>query len=167
MQYLDGETLARRLERGALPLDRTLQIAIHMADALDKAHRAGITHRDLKPANIMLTKAGATLLDFGLAKLRGPAAPISMSGMTRLATERRRARFVPVRSIRAERIEFIVASRIQESLEAQQFVQFYDEAAILKGWSAGHRVGIVRVGVHHEQLAPRLILPPEAKVRCH
>ena len=87
MQYLDGETLARRLERGALPLDQTLQIAIHIADALDKAHRAGITHRDLKPANIMLTKAGATLLDFGLAKLRGSAAPISMSGMTRLATD--------------------------------------------------------------------------------
>ena len=61
----------------------------------------------------------------------------------------------------------MVASQIQESLEAQQFVQFYDEAAILKGWSAGHHVGIVRVGVHHEQLAARLILPPEAKVRCH
>ena len=59
---------------------------MEIADALDKTHRAGITHRDLKPANIMLTKTGAKLLDFGLAKLRGPAAPISMSGMTRLAT---------------------------------------------------------------------------------
>ncbi len=70
MEYLDGETVAQRLEKGALPLDQALQIAIDMADALDKAHRQGIVHRDLKPANIMLTKAGAKLLDFGLAKLK-------------------------------------------------------------------------------------------------
>ena len=88
MQYLEGDTLAARLARtkGPLPLDQALKIAIEIADALDKAHRAGITHRDLKPANIMLTKSGAKLLDFGLAKLRGPTAPISMSGMTRLTT---------------------------------------------------------------------------------
>ena len=72
MEYLDGETLAQRLEKGALPLDQALQIAIDIADALDKAHRQGIVHRDLKPGNIMLTKAGAKLLDFGLAKLRKP-----------------------------------------------------------------------------------------------
>ena len=70
MEYLDGETLAERLEKGALPLDQAFQIAIQIADALDKAHRQGIVHRDLKPGNIMLTKAGAKLLDFGLAKLR-------------------------------------------------------------------------------------------------
>ena len=68
MEYLDGETLARRLEKGALPLDQALAIAIEIADALDKAHRQGIVHRDLKPGNIMLTKAGAKLLDFGLAR---------------------------------------------------------------------------------------------------
>ena len=70
MEYLDGETLAQRLEKGALPLDQALTVAIEIADALDKAHRQGIVHRDLKPGNIMLTKAGAKLLDFGLAKLR-------------------------------------------------------------------------------------------------
>ena len=70
MEYLDGETVAQRLEKGALPLDQALQVAIAIADALDKAHRQGIVHRDLKPGNIMLTKAGAKLLDFGLAKLK-------------------------------------------------------------------------------------------------
>jgi len=86
MQCLEGDTLAARLSKGPLPLDQVCRYASEIADALDKAHRAGITHRDVKPANIMLTKAGATLLDFGLAKLRGAAAPISMSGMTRMAT---------------------------------------------------------------------------------
>ena len=68
MEFLEGETLAERLRRGSLPLKETLQIAIEVAGALDRAHRAGIVHRDLKPGNIMLTKTGAKLMDFGLAK---------------------------------------------------------------------------------------------------
>jgi len=71
MELLEGETLADRLARGALPIAEAVQIAIHMADALDKAHRAGIIHRDLKPGNVMLTPAGVKLLDFGLAKSDG------------------------------------------------------------------------------------------------
>jgi serine/threonine protein kinase len=86
MPHLDGETLAARLERGALPIDQALKIAKEIANALDKTHRQGMIHRDLKPANIMLTRAGSKLLDFGLAKLRAKEGPISMSGMTRLAT---------------------------------------------------------------------------------
>ena len=72
MPLLDGETLAARLIKGPLPPDQVLRYAIEVADALDRAHRQGIVHRDLKPGNVMLTKAGSKLLDFGLAKLRGP-----------------------------------------------------------------------------------------------
>jgi serine/threonine protein kinase len=68
MEHLEGETLADRLQRGAMPLEEALQIAIKIADALDKAHARGIVHRDLKPANIMLTRNGPKLMDFGLAK---------------------------------------------------------------------------------------------------
>ncbi len=71
MEYLEGETLAARLLKGPLPLDQILKTAVEIADALDKAHRHGIVHRDLKPGNIMLTKSGAKLMDFGLAKGQG------------------------------------------------------------------------------------------------
>src|SRR2546422_1648818 len=100
MELLEGETLASRLQKGPLPLQDLLKIGVQIADALAKAHRLGITHRDLKPANIMLTKSGAKLMDFGLAKpstvgavvtasssgaatatLQGPATPVSTVGM--------------------------------------------------------------------------------------
>src|SRR5712664_3882362 len=84
MECVEGETLAKRLEKGSLPLDQVLKYGMEIADALDKAHREGIVHRDLKPGNIMLTPAGAKLLDFGLAK---PAAPLS-SGVTLTAATR-------------------------------------------------------------------------------
>ena len=69
MEYIEGETLAERLKKGALPLDKALEYGIQIADGLDTAHRAGIVHRDLKPGNAMLTKSGIKLLDFGLAKV--------------------------------------------------------------------------------------------------
>jgi hypothetical protein len=75
MEYLEGETLAQRLQKGGLPLEQVLQYAIEISDALDKPHRKGVTHRDLKPGNIMLTKSGTKLLDFGLAKLKQEVSP--------------------------------------------------------------------------------------------
>src|SRR3954462_1750902 len=68
MEFLEGETLADRLRKGPLPLEQLLKVGAEVADALEIAHRAGIVHRDLKPGNIMLTKTGAKLMDFGLAK---------------------------------------------------------------------------------------------------
>ncbi len=84
MELLDGETLAARLLKGALPLADALRIAVEIAGALDKAHRQGIIHRDLKPGNIMLTKVGAKLLDFGLAKMGVPSG-VSAAAPTALA----------------------------------------------------------------------------------
>jgi Tol biopolymer transport system component/predicted Ser/Thr protein kinase len=85
MEYLEGETLAQRLQKGPLPLDQLLKIGIEVADALEKAHRQGIIHRDLKPGNIMLTKSGAKLMDFGLAKLRSALVP-AVAALTEMAT---------------------------------------------------------------------------------
>jgi len=68
MEYLEGESLADRIARGALPLEQSLRFGAEIADALSSAHRHGIVHRDLKPGNVMITAAGAKLLDFGLAK---------------------------------------------------------------------------------------------------
>jgi serine/threonine protein kinase len=68
MEYLEGETLADRLRKGPLPLDQVLKVGIEICSGLEAAHRNGVVHRDLKPGNIMLTKSGAKLMDFGLAK---------------------------------------------------------------------------------------------------
>ncbi len=71
MELLEGETLAHRLEKGPLPVAEVLALGTQIADALDRAHRAGVVHRDLKPGNVMLTRSGAKLMDFGLARATG------------------------------------------------------------------------------------------------
>src|SRR5437763_5166426 len=84
MECVEGETLAKRLEKGPLPVSQILKLGAQIADALDKAHRAGIIHRDLKPGNIMLSPTGAKLLDFGLAK---PTAPVDLAAITAIKAE--------------------------------------------------------------------------------
>src|ERR1700686_4336451 len=84
MECVEGKTLAKRLEKGALPLEQVLKYGTQIADALDKAHRSGVVHRDLKPGNIMLTPAGAKLLDFGLAK---PVTPLATGATLSAATQ--------------------------------------------------------------------------------
>src|SRR6266567_7398100 len=86
MEYLEGETLADRSRKGALPLEQVLKYGLDICEGLEKAHESGVIHRDLKPGNIMLTKSGAKLMDFSLAK---PVNPMSLpnSGLTQtLAT---------------------------------------------------------------------------------
>ena len=78
MQFLEGDTLAERLAHGPLTITQTLECGIQIAEALAAAHRAGIVHRDLKPGNIMITRTGARLLDFGLAR--------AVAGMTSVNT---------------------------------------------------------------------------------
>ena len=85
MELLEGETLADRLLKGPLPLKLALQYGLEIAEALEKAHAHGIVHRDLKPGNIMLTKSGAKLLDFGLAKAAHGVATLASGSMATMS----------------------------------------------------------------------------------
>ncbi|NIV47823.1 MAG: protein kinase [Gammaproteobacteria bacterium] len=87
MELIEGESLEARLERGPLPLDQALRYAIQIMNALDAAHRQRVVHRDLKPANVMITAAGAKLLDFGLAKIAAEAVEPTGASQTEIATE--------------------------------------------------------------------------------
>jgi serine/threonine protein kinase len=86
LEFLEGETLAARVAKGPMPLDQVLKYAAQIADALDRAHRSGVSHRDVKPANVMITRDGCKVLDFGLAKTAakviGPDDPTLTAALT-------------------------------------------------------------------------------------
>jgi Tol biopolymer transport system component len=81
MEFLEGETLADRLAKGPLPPEQVLKCGVEICEGLEKAHRGGVVHRDLKPGNIMLTKSGAKLMDFGLAKEASSLGATAMTAM--------------------------------------------------------------------------------------
>jgi Tol biopolymer transport system component len=112
MELLDGETLAARIARGPLSIEQSLDYAIEVADALVAAHAQGIVHRDLKPANVMVTGTGLKLLDFGLARLRGPesvglSAPTtpSVSGLTSEGLVFGTLPYISPEQLRAEKVD--------------------------------------------------------------
>jgi serine/threonine-protein kinase len=139
MEYLEGETLAARLEKGALPLDQTLKIGIEIADALEKAHRQGIIHRDLKPGNIMLTKSGAgyiaKLLDFGLAKA---VESVPVSGLTVAETSPPTRDPVTDAGVVLGTYQYM-APEIIEGLEADARVDIFSFGAVLYEMATGKR----------------------------
>lgn len=96
MEFLEGETLAQRISKGALPLNEILKIGIALTEALAVAHRQGIVHRDLKPGNIMLTKSGAKLMDFGLAKSATTGVPAGASNAPLLSAARTMSQASPI-----------------------------------------------------------------------
>jgi len=91
MELLEGETLAERLSGGPLPLEQVLRYGVEMAGALDWAHRQGIVHRDLKPGNVMVTRSGAKLLDFGLAKFAPSSASAAITDLSMQPTTPKKA----------------------------------------------------------------------------
>ncbi len=142
MEHLEGETLAARIARkGALPLADTLRYATEIADALDTAHRQRITHRDLKPSNVILTKAGAKLLDFGLAKLRDGRATVASGG----ASEGETATTLPTMSgaLTGEgrivgTLQYMAPEQL-EGKEADARSDLFAFGAVLYEMTTGHR----------------------------
>jgi serine/threonine protein kinase len=139
MELLEGETLASRLQRGALPLPELLKIGVQIADALARAHRLGITHRDLKPANIMLTKGGAKLMDFGLAKPAG-VSPIATASSSEAMTATMQSPATPISTVGmvVGTIQYISPEQI-EGKEADPRSDIFALGAVLYEMTTGHR----------------------------
>jgi serine/threonine protein kinase/Tol biopolymer transport system component len=135
MQYLEGETLATRLERGALPVDEALRTGAQIADALAAAHRRGIVHRDLKPGNVMLTRAGARLLDFGLAK-----SATSVAGLPTASAANDMTRAAPLTSERTivGTLQYMAPEQL-EGKEVDARTDIFALGAVLYEMVAGQR----------------------------
>jgi eukaryotic-like serine/threonine-protein kinase len=138
MEYLEGETLAARLDKGALPAEQLLRYGIEIADALDKAHRMGIVHRDLKPGNVMLTKSGVKLLDFGLAKFQAAARDKAQSGVSVLATEAQKSQPLTTRGTVLGTFQYMAPEQL-EGGEADSRSDIFAFGAVLYEMATGKK----------------------------
>jgi Tol biopolymer transport system component/tRNA A-37 threonylcarbamoyl transferase component Bud32 len=138
MEYLEGETLAKRLEKGALPAAEMLRIGMEIADALDKAHGKGILHRDLKPSNIMLTKAGAKLMDFGLAKEAGAGGAPALASLTQSLERTARGTSVTAQGTIVGTFQYMSPEQV-EGKEADARSDIFSFGAVLYEMATGKR----------------------------
>jgi len=133
MELIDGESLGDRLVKGPLPVHEMLRYGAQIADALDRAHRQGIVHRDLKPGNVMLTKTGAKLLDFGLARSATEAPPVQ--GLTELPTQ---AKPLTAEGTILGTFQYMAPEQL-EGLEADARTDIFALGAVLYEMSTGRR----------------------------
>jgi serine/threonine protein kinase len=132
MELIDGESLADRLTKGPLPLDQVIRYGAQVAEALDRAHKQGVVHRDLKPGNVMLTKTGAKLLDFGLAR---SAAEAPVQGLTEMPTQ---ARPLTAEGTILGTFQYMAPEQL-EGLEADSRTDIFALGALLYEMATGQR----------------------------
>ena len=138
MEFLEGETLADRLAKGPLPSEQVLKIGIEICEGLEKAHRRGVVHRDLKPGNIMLTKTGAKLLDFGLAKPFEVAPVASMTAMPTSSRAMETAKPVTAEGTIVGTFQYMSPEQL-EGKEADERSDIFALGAVLYEMATGRR----------------------------
>ncbi|MBW3670293.1 MAG: serine/threonine-protein kinase [Acidobacteria bacterium] len=134
MELIEGESLADRLQKGPLPVHDVLKYGRQIASALDAAHRRGVIHRDLKPGNVMLTKSGAKLLDFGLAKAASEGQGV-VEGLTSLPTQ---ARPLTQEGTILGTFQYMAPEQL-EGLEADARTDIFALGTLLYEMASGHR----------------------------
>src|ERR1700687_1047488 len=137
MEYLEGETLADRLRKGPLPVEQVLKYGIEVCEGLEKAHLSGVVHRDLKPGNIMLTKTGAKLMDFGLAKV-SVASPAATSGLTATLTQPMRSHPLTAQGTVVGTFQYMAPEQV-EGKEADARSDIFALGAVLYEMATGKR----------------------------
>ncbi len=138
MELVEGESLAQRLAKGALPMGDVLRIGAQIADALDRAHRAGVIHRDLKPANVMLAKNGAKLMDFGLARETGMAGPGSGSRLSAMSQSPTRAAPLTTEGTIIGTFQYMAPEQL-EGVEADARCDLWALGCVLHEMATGQR----------------------------
>ena len=160
MEFVAGETLAQRLQRGPLPVREVIWYAIQVAEALDHAHRHGVVHRDLKPANVMLTSAGVKVLDFGLATLRAPAPlaiPVEGTPTVRHPLASERALLGTIHYMAPERLEGRDADAASDLFALGAVM--YEMATGERPFDSASPAGVIAAILHTDPPPPSTIRP--------